>query len=90
MTPVSFAALALPDFRSVTICPNTNVARSSGSSTLGHPPWKEGTSVGNARRGSAHLASIMTHLDQMLSALFPVLEIELALPDATKLLHPEM
>ena len=32
----------------------------------------------------------MTHLDRMLSALFPVLEIELALPHATKLAHPEV
>ena len=49
-----------------------------------------GASVGNAKRRWAHLASIMTHLARMLSALFPVLEIELALPDAMKLAHPEM
>ena len=36
------------------------------------------------------MASIMTHLDRMLSALFPMLEIELALPHATKLAHLEM
>ena len=51
---------------------------------------EEGATVGNTRRGSARLASTMTHLDRMLSALFPVLEIELALPDATKLAHLEM
>ena len=35
------------------------------------------------------MASIMTHLDRMLSALFPVLKIELALLQAMKLAHPE-
>ena len=35
------------------------------------------------------MASIMTHLARMLSALFPVFEIELALPDVMKLVHPE-
>ena len=90
IAPVILAALALPGFRSVIICPNTDDARSSTSSALGHSLPYRGASVGNIRRGWASLASIMTHLDRILSALFPVLEIELALPDATKLAHPEM
>ena len=90
IAPVILAALALPGFRSVIICPNTDDARSSTSSALGYSLLCRGASIGNTRLGWASLASTITHLDRMLSALFPVLEIELALPDATKLAHPEM
>ena len=90
MAPMTFAAFALPGFRSVCIWPNTDDARSSASFVQGHPLLNWGASVGKAKHGWARLASIMTHLARILSALFPVLEIELALPDAMKLAHPKM
>ena len=90
MAPVTFAAFALPGFRPVYICSNTDDARSSVSFAQDHPLSDWGISVGSAKRGWTHLAPIMTHLALRLSAFFPVFEIELALPTAMKLAHPEV
>ena len=88
MAHVTFTAFALPGFRSACICANSDDARPSVSSARDHPLSDWGASVGSAKRGWTHLAPIMTHLALRLSAFFPVFEIELALPDAMKLVHP--
>ena len=90
MAPVTLAAFALPGFKSVFICSNTDDARSSVSSARDHPLSDWGIFVGSAKRGWTHLAPIMTYLALRLSTFFPVFEIELALPAAMKLAHPEV
>ena len=90
MALVTFASLVLPGFRSAFTCSSTDVARSSVSFTRDHPASDRGISVGSTKRGWTHLASIMTHLLLKLSAFFPAFEIELALPAAMKLAHPEV
>ena len=89
MAPVTFAAFALPGFRSAFICSSTNVARSSVSFAQDHPLSDWSISVGSIKLGWAHLASIMAHLLLKSSAFFPVFEIELAFPAVMKFAHPE-
>ena len=55
-----------------------------------HPASDWGISVGSTKHAWTHLASIMTHLLLKPSAFFPAFEIELALPAAMKLVHPEV
>ena len=90
VAPVSFAAFMLPGLRSAFIFSNTNYAHLSSSFMRDHPSSGWGCSVGSTNREWMHMASIMTHLLRKPSTLFPVFEIELALPAAMKLAHPEV